>query len=143
MTYWNRSLDQIQGISLFFSSVKPFCPWEIQKLSDLTVHRKGRTATLKCELNVASAKQEWFHNGRRIVPCRDYKISRGMDKKNKRTQGMLTIDYVTQENIGVYTCVATNSAGFVSTSCYLTIRRGMLKAIESVFAQFSWTLNEA
>ena len=52
----------------------------------------------------------------------------------KRTQGMLTIDYVTQENIGVYTCVATNRAGFVSTSCYLTIANGMLKVIDMVLA---------
>ena len=89
---------------------------------------------MKCELNVASAKQEWFHNGRRIVPCRDYNISRGLDKTTKRTHGMLTIDYMTEDCIGVYTCVATNSAGFVSTSCYLNMYRGMLKAVGSVFA---------
>ena len=117
---------------LHFCKYKTTFSLQTQKLSDLTMKHIGQTATLTCELNVTSARQVWFHNGQRIVPCRDYKISRGTDKTTERTHGMLIIDYVTEENIGVYTCVATNRAGFVSTSCYLTIVYGMLKVIDLV-----------
>ena len=61
-------------------------------------------------------------------------MTRGTEEKTHRTYAILTIDEVAEEDIGVYTCVATNHTDSVSTSCYLTLANGMLKAIISVLA---------
>ncbi|XP_072032066.1 uncharacterized protein [Amphiura filiformis] len=106
---------------------KDIPPLFVQKLTDR--HRNPNsyklgspTLMLTCIVNVQSAKHEWYHNGKKLQSCKDTKLIRAVDKKNiggNQQIALLQIDRLAHEDDGVYTCVATNDAGSISTSCFV------------------------
>ncbi|XP_072032060.1 uncharacterized protein [Amphiura filiformis] len=105
---------------------KDIPPLLVQKLTDRhcepSSYRRETSVFLSCTVNVQSARHEWYHNGKKIKSCKDTKLFRPVDKKNvddKQQKALLQIDWLHHDDDGVYTCVATNDAGSISTSCFV------------------------
>ena len=122
----------------FITNYFAFSP---QKLQDVTLmhskSHKKRLLLLPSELNVQSAKHEWYHNGRKISSCQDYKILRALDREDSLksdVRASLLIAQCGLEDSGVYTCFASNEAGNISTSCYVSFKGKLhVSMMESVF----------
>ncbi len=94
---------------------------------------------LVCVVNVQSAMHEWYHNGKKILSCKDYDIKRAVDKKKESSNqmiAMMEISNVDSTDYGVYTCVATNIAGSISTSCFLGNSKRIGESGMRIFRKF-------
>lgn len=78
----------------------------------------GESVTVQCTISVGDLPVEflWFHNG---TPIRaDPSIQTG---KFGKKVNVLTIDPISEEHFGNYTCVASNVAGNVTYSSELVV----------------------
>lgn len=77
----------------------------------------GESASVQCLVNKGDLPVEisWFHKNRSLVH------GDGIIIMKNRKVNSLTIDPVSSENAGEYTCVATNQAGSASHSAVLNV----------------------
>ncbi|XP_056269900.1 neuronal growth regulator 1 isoform X3 [Pseudoliparis swirei] len=71
----------------------------------------GRTALLRCEAAaVPSPTFEWYKGEKRIIK------GQGIDIKSLSSRSVLTVNNMTEDRYGNYTCVASNKLGMVNAS---------------------------
>lgn len=77
----------------------------------------GESASVQCLVHKGDLPVEifWLHNNRSLVD------GDGIIIMKNRKVNSLTIDPVSSENAGEYTCVATNRAGSTSHSAVLNV----------------------
>lgn len=77
----------------------------------------GESASVQCLVHKGDLPVDisWYHNNKSLVPNQGIMIM-----KNKKVNS-LTIDAVSFEDAGVYTCLAMNRAGSTSHSAILNV----------------------
>ncbi|XP_074841403.1 obscurin-like [Carettochelys insculpta] len=89
-------------------------PSFVEELTDQDV-ALGQSVSLSCQTSVCFPLHvDWFRDG---VPIRS--SSRILISATLKNFQLLTILVVTDEDFGIYTCVASNSLGSASTSCVI------------------------
>lgn len=85
--------------------------------------------SLTCSLHKGDlpVKLSWFHNNVSI----EYKEGVVVSKVGQRTS-VMTIDFVTHEHRGIYTCIAENKAGLARSSANLNVN-GIIDCLIAFF----------
>ncbi|CAL8393637.1 unnamed protein product [Boreogadus saida] len=90
----------------------------------------GRTALLRCEAAAVPVPIfEWYKGEKRIIK------GQGIDIKNLSSRSVLTVNNMTEDRYGNYTCVATNKIGSANASVPLI--RGLVLSYPSSLALVS------